>query len=99
MTVWTLISILLTANLVIGIIVSIVNSRDSRNRNAFWDVLMCFSVIVCIGLTSNATPKKPEMEFVNCIHYFQENKIEEPKNEDGSRLCAKYLKEENKDVR
>ena len=51
-------------------------------------------MFICIGLEGKAIPQKPEEAYVNCIHYFQNNKIEEPINEDGSRLCAKYLKDQ-----
>lgn len=57
-------------------------------------ILSYVSLFICIGLEGKAIPQKPETEYVECIRYFQNNKIEEPTNEDGSRLCAKYLKEQ-----
>ena len=80
MTLYHIISILLVFNLLTSIVL--------------WDFILCVSMFICIGLEGKAIPQKPEEAYVNCIHYFQNNKIEEPTNEDGSRLCAKYLKDQ-----
>lgn len=95
MTLYHIISVLLFLNLIGSIILIIINAiSDGRAHNAFWDFILCVSMFICIGLEGKAIPKNPETEYVECIHYFQNNKIEEPQNEDGSRLCAKYLKEQ-----
>ena len=94
MTLYHIISILLFLNLIGSIILIVINANsDGRGPNAFWDFILCGSMFICIGLEGKAIPQKPETEYVECIRYFQNNKIEEPINEDGSRLCAKYLKE------
>lgn len=98
MTLYHIISILLFLNLIGSIILIVINANGDRAPNAVWDFILCVSVFICIGLEGRAIPKNPETEYVECIHYFQNNKIEEPTNEDGSRLCAKYLKEQ-KDAR
>lgn len=99
MTLYYIISVLLFLNLIGSIVLIIINANsDGRAPNAFWDFILCVSMFICIGLEGKAFPKSPEEEYVECIHYFQNNKIEEPINEDGSRLCAKYLKEQ-KDVK
>ena len=99
MTLYQIISILLVLNLIGSIVLIIINANsDGRALNAVWDFILCVSLFICIGLEGKAIPQKPETEYVECIHYFQNNKIEEPTNEDGSRLCAKYLKEQ-KDVK
>jgi len=95
MTLYHIISILLFLNLIGSIILIVINANsDGRAPSAVWDVILCVSLFICIGLAGRATPQKPETEYVECIRYFQNNKIEEPTNEDGSRLCAKYLKEQ-----
>ena len=93
MTLYHIISVLLFLNLIGSIILMAYNIRSYREPSAFWDFILCVSMFICIGLEGKAIPKSPEAEYVECIHYFQNNKIEEPINEDGSRLCAKYLKE------
>lgn len=99
MTLYHIISILLFLNLIGSIILIVINANsDGRVPSAVWDFILCVSMFICIGLEGKAIPQKPETEYVECIHYFQNNKIEEPTNEDGSRLCAKYLKEQ-KDAR
>ena len=88
-------SILLCLNLITSIVLIIINANsDGRAPSAVWDFILCVSMFICIGLEGKAIPQKPETEYVECIRYFQNNKIEEPINEDGSRLCAKYLKEQ-----
>lgn len=94
MTLYHIISILLFLNLIGSIILIVINANSDRAPSAVWDFILCVSVFICIGLEGKAIPQKPETEYVECIHYFQNNKIEEPTNEDGSRLCAKYLKEQ-----
>lgn len=95
MTLYYIISVLLFLNLIGSIILIVINANsDGRALNAVWDFILCVSMFICIGLEGRAIPQKPETEYVECIRYFQNNKIEEPTNEDGSRLCAKYLKEE-----
>lgn len=95
MTLYHMISILLFLNLIGSIVLIIINANsDGRTPSAVWDFILCVSVFICIGLEGKAIPQKPETEYVECIRYFQNNKIEEPINEDGSRLCAKYLKEQ-----
>lgn len=95
MTLYHIISILLVFNLLTSIVLIVINANsDSRAPSAVWDFILCVSMFICIGLEGNATPQKPETEYVECIRYFQNNKIEEPTNEDGSRLCAKYLKDQ-----
>lgn len=93
MTLYYIISILLFLNLIGSITLIIINARSYRGPNAFWDFILCGSMFICMGLEEKAIPHKPEVEYVECILYFQNNKIEEPINEDGSRLCTKYLKE------
>ena len=94
MTLYHIISILLFLNLIGSIILIVINANsDDRAPSAVWDFILCVSMFICIGLEGRAIPQKPETEYVECIRYFQNNKIEEPINEDGSRLCAKYLKE------
>lgn len=94
MTLYHIISILLFLNLITSIVLIIINANsDGRAPSAVWDFILCVSMFICIGLEGKAIPQKPETEYVECIRYFQNNKIEEPINEDGSRLCAKYLKE------
>lgn len=95
MTLYHIISILFFLNLIGSIILIVINANsEGRAPNAVWDFILCVSLFICIGLAGRATPQKPETEYVECIRYFQNNKIEEPTNEDGSRLCAKYLKEQ-----
>lgn len=94
MTLYYIISILLFLNLIGSIALIIITAQSYRGPSAVWDFILCVSMFVCIGLEGKAIPKNPETEYVECIHYFQNNKIEEPQNEDGSRLCAKYLKEQ-----
>jgi len=95
MTLYHIISILLVFNLIMSIVLIIINANsEGRTPNAVWDFILCVSVFICMGLEGKAIPQKPETEYVECIRYFQNNKIEEPTNEDGSRLCAKYLKEQ-----
>lgn len=99
MTLYHIISILLFLNLIGSIILIIINANSEGGAlNAVWDFILCVSLFICIGLEGKAIPQKPETEYVECIRYFQNNKIEEPTNEDGSRLCAKYLKREQKDA-
>ena len=99
MTIFQIISILLVFNLIGSIVLIIINANsEGRAPSAVWDFILCVSMFICIGLEGKAIPQKPETEYVECIHYFQNNKIEEPINENGSRLCAKYLKEQ-KDVK
>ena len=99
MTLYHIISILLFLNLIGSIILIVINANsDGRVPSAVWDFILCVSMFICIGLEGKAIPQKPETEYVECIRYFQNNKIEEPINEDGSRLCAKYLREQ-KDVK
>lgn len=93
MTLYYIISVLLFLNLIGSITLIIINARSYRGPNAVWDFILCLSMFICIGLEGKAIPQKPEAEYVECIRYFQNNKIEEPINEDGSRLCSKYLKE------
>lgn len=93
MTLYHIISALLFLNLIGSIILMTISIRSYREPSAVWDFILCVSMFICIGLEGKAIPKSPEAEYVECIHYFQNNKIEEPINEDGSRLCAKYLKE------
>lgn len=94
MTLYHIISVLLFLNLIGSIALIVINARSYRALNAVWDFILCVSMFICIGLEGKAIPQKPETEYVECIRYFQNNKIEEPINEDGSRLCAKYLKEQ-----
>jgi hypothetical protein len=95
MTLYHIISILLVFNLIGSIVLIIINANsEGRAPSAVWDFILCVCVFICIGLEGKAIPKNPETEYVECIRYFQNNKIEEPTNEDGSRLCAKYLKEQ-----
>lgn len=95
MTLYHIISILLFLNLIGSIILIVINANsDGRVPSAVWDFILCVSMFICIGLEGKAIPQKPETEYVECIRYFQNNKIEEPINENGSRLCAKYLKEQ-----
>ena len=95
MTLYHIISILLFLNLIGSIILIVINANsDDRGPSAVWDFILCVSMFICIGLEGKAIPQRPETEYVECIRYFQNNKIEEPQNEDGSRLCAKYLKEQ-----
>lgn len=95
MTLYHIISILLVFNLIGSIVLIIINANsEGRAPSAVWDFILCVSMFICIGLEGRAIPQKPETEYVECILYFQNNKIEEPTNEDGSRLCAKYLKEQ-----
>lgn len=94
MTLYYIISILLFLNLIGSITLIIINAQSCRGPSAFWDFILCGSMFICIGLEGKAMPQKPETKYVECIRYFQNNKIEEPINEDGSRLCAKYLKEQ-----
>lgn len=95
MTLYHIISILLFLNLIGSIILIVINANSGgRAPSAVWDFILCVSVFICMGLEGKAIPQKPETEYVECIRYFQNNKIEEPTNEDGSRLCAKYLKEQ-----
>lgn len=95
MTLYHIIAILFAFNLITSIILIVINANsDSRAPSAVWDFILCVSMFICIGLEGRAVPQKPETEYVECIRYFQNSKIEEPINEDGSRLCAKYLKRE-----
>lgn len=99
MTLFHIIAILLCLNLIGSIVLIIINANsEGRAPSAVWDFILCVSMFICIGLEGKAIPQKPETEYVECIRYFQNSKIEEPINENGSRLCAKYLKEQ-KDVR
>ena len=98
MTLYHIISILLFLNLIGSIVLVVINTQSYRGPSAVWDFILCVSMFICIGLEGKAIPQKPEAKYVECIRYFQNNKIEEPINEDGSRLCAKYLKEQ-KDAR
>ena len=95
MTLYHIISILLCLNLIGSIILIVINANsEGRTPSAVWDFILCVSMFICIGLEGKAIPQKPETEYVECIRYFQNSKIEEPINENGSRLCAKYLKEQ-----
>ena len=95
MTLYHIISILLAFNLIGSIVLIIINANsEGRAPSAVWDLILCVSMFICIGLEGRAISEKPETAYVECIRYFQNNKIEEPTNEDGSRLCAKYLKEQ-----
>lgn len=95
MTLFHIIAILLFLNLIGSIILIVINANsDGRAPSAVWDLILCVSMFICIGLEGKAIPQKPETEYVECIRYFQNSKIEEPISENGSRLCAKYLKEQ-----